>query len=100
MATARRRSIPADDFRFDIAPSGTKDGINATFVLPGGEKAIHSPGGIVIRAYKNGRRLQLGAGCDFTVSESGGAGTGYDTLTYETAPKSDDNLVVDFIVQR
>lgn len=99
MATARRRSIAASDFRWDIPLSGTKNGVNTVFTIPGGEKAIHS-GNIVIRVLYNGQRLQIGAGSDFTVSESGGAGTGFDTITLAIAPESDDNVVADFILFR
>lgn len=99
MATARRRSIPANDFRWDATLEGTKDGSNTLFRLPGGEKAYHS-GNLVIRVLRNGQRLQFGAGNDYTVSESGGPGTGFDEVTIEPPPRSGDNVVADYIIKR
>lgn len=46
--------------------------------------------------YFNGVRQLPGAGNDYTRSESGGPGTGYDTVTFAVAPRSGDNLMIDF----
>jgi hypothetical protein len=46
--------------------------------------------------YLRGLRLLEGAGNDYVASESGGAGTGYDTLTFSRAPRVDDNVFVDY----
>lgn len=46
--------------------------------------------------YYNGHRLQHGATNDYLVSESGGAGTGYDTLTLVIAPRVGDVLLIDY----
>ena len=99
MATARRRSIPASDFRWDIALAGVKNGANTTFTIPGGEKAFHS-GNLIIRAFWEGQKLQFGLGNGYTVAESGGPGTGFDTVLLTRAPKVDDNVTVDFVVKR
>lgn len=100
MATARRRSIPASDFRWDEPLAGIVDGVNATFTIPYSEKAFHSLGGLKIRPYKNGQRKGVGVGCDVTVTESGGPGTGFDTVVFATPPKVGDTLTVDYIVKR
>jgi hypothetical protein len=44
--------------------------------------------------YWNGQRLYQ----DVTFSESGGPGTGYDTVTFSEAPKSTTELLVDYYV--
>ena len=55
-------------------PSGVIDNANTDFTTandfqPGTE-----------RVYYNGERLKSGAGNDYTISESGGLGTGFDTI--------------------
>ena len=89
----------AQDVRENQPLVGTLDGVNAVFTLPGGEKAIHDPPRSQIKLYRNGYRQALGVGCDYTVSESGGAGTGFDTLTLDPAPRSYEILLVDYVVQ-
>jgi len=50
----------------------------------------------------NGVRQQPGASNDYVASESGGAGTGYDTITLSVAPRSragskpDDRVTIDY----
>ena len=52
--------------------------------------------------YFNGVRQTEGVGCDYVRSESGGAGTGYDTITFAVAPRSrpgakpDDSITIDY----
>jgi hypothetical protein len=52
--------------------------------------------------YFNGVRQMEGVGCDYVRSESGGAGTGYDTITLANAPRSrpgpktDDAVTIDY----
>ena len=69
---------------------GVQDGTNKQFTTPDIflEKSI--------RIYRNGQRLTRAN--DFTVLEGGGAGTGFNTFVLEIAPRSGDNLVVDYIV--
>lgn len=45
----------------------------------------------------NGQRLKEGSGHDYVVSESGGIGTGYDTITLEFIPRPSSNWVIDFV---
>lgn len=62
--------------RFNIEPSGAKNGVNTIFTLP--ENVVFS----TFRLYRNGVRLREDSGgtCDFKLVESGGSGTGYDSL--------------------
>ena len=55
-------------------------------------------------AFFNGVRQHPGASNDYTISESGGVGTGFDTITFAIAPrarpgvKPDDRVTVDYEV--
>ena len=71
---------PTQVMRWNIAPTGDKDGVNLTYTLP--DNADKD----TFRLYRNGvRQLQDdGGGCDFTLTESGGAGAGYDTIVMTT----------------
>lgn len=73
---------------YNEIPGGTIDGVNATFTTSqafvSGSEAVHY----------NGSRQRLGD--DYAISESGGAGTGFDTVTFLVPPRPDDNLVVDY----
>jgi hypothetical protein len=89
--------VLADDFRENVALAGVKNGVNTVFTIPGGDLARHEPPGVQIKLYRNGLRQNLGVGCDYTVSESGGAGTGFDTVTVDPAPLSYEILLVDFV---
>jgi len=46
--------------------------------------------------FYNGQALLEGSGCDYVASESGGVGTGYDTVTLEFTPRAGSNFWVDF----
>lgn len=80
-------------YRVGTVPSGAKDGVNLIFVIP--EPILHI-GTITAQIYLNGQRLKNGD--DYTLSESGGPGTGYDTITLiGPAPLSYEHLIVDYI---
>jgi hypothetical protein len=82
------------DLRWDIAVSGSVDGVNLDFITP--EKFVQvAPLTIVV--YRNGQRQTLGG--DYTVSESGGIGTGYDTITFASGAmvKPGTILRVDYV---
>jgi hypothetical protein len=85
---------PLESFRLDATPSGVINGSNTTFTLP--ESFIPS-GDLAIRVYRNGQRQTLGD--DYTVTESGGAGTGFDTIEFAApcAPKDGSVLRVDYV---
>lgn len=86
-------------FKQHVELIGTKDGSNRIFTVP--DKFINGPFGnndfrILVR--HNGRVLI--AGCDFTMTESGGPGTGYDTLTFITfVPNSQSELYADYVTE-
>lgn len=71
---------PTQVLRWNIAPTGDMDGVNLTYALP--ESADKG----TFRLYRNGvRQLQDDAGsCDFRLTESGGVGTGHDTIVITT----------------
>lgn len=75
---------------------GPKDGLNATFTTPGLEKYVHNLPFLDISVYYNGIRLSLLD--DYMVVESGGPGTGYDTIIMTTPPLSNDHLSADYIM--
>ena len=85
---------PGDGQVCNEVPSGVIDGANTVFTtasnfVDGSEKF-----------YLNGNRLRSGVGCDYLTSESGGLGTGFDTLTLAFAPKgapgNPDQLLIDY----
>jgi len=82
-------------FRWNKELAGTKDGVNTTFTVTG--EYFVQTGDIIIRVYLNGQRLQEGVGDDYIVSESGGPGTGYDTVTLAVAPLSWERITADYI---
>jgi len=81
------------DLRLSIVPIGTIDGINAVFTTPENFVQVDP---LIIRVYRNGQRQTLGG--DYDVSESGGPGTGYDTITFlgKAVPKKEDILRLDY----
>ena len=70
--------------RTGVVLAGSIDNINQVFVAP--DKFIHESGIRSVEVYYNGQRLLETD--DYTVSESGGVGTGYDTVTMQIAPRS------------
>lgn len=88
--------------RVGVSLGGPKNGYNREFTTP--EAFVHDPGGTgkTISLWHNGRRLiqtplaNPGEG-DFTVTESGGVGTGFDTINLLTfAPVVRSTLVADY----
>lgn len=94
MATARRRAIAQADQRWNIPLGGVKDGVNTTFDTP---EKYRQVGNLVIRVYLNGQRLVLGGGADYTVAESGGMGSGFDTVILSFALIPTDVLTADYV---
>lgn len=83
------------DIRTAIDLIGTKNQINHVFTTP--EKFVHLSGNsIKIKIYRNGQRQFLHG--DYEVSESGGSGTGFDTITFYKPPRFFESLVCDYIV--
>ena len=75
---------------------GLKNESNVIFTTPGLEKFVHNLPFIDINVYYNGQRLALLD--DYMVAESGGPGTGYDTIVMTIAPYPNDHLFADYIL--
>jgi hypothetical protein len=69
---------------YNSTPSGTKNGVNLVFTL------ANTPSAGTVRLYKNGMRMTVGSGNDYTISGA--------TITFEAgmAPGASDNLVADY----
>ncbi len=81
--------------RFEQALVGIKNGTNLVFTAP--EIFLQN----TFQLFFNGQRLAEGAANDYTTSESGGGGAGFDTITLlapELAPLPDEQLFADYIV--
>jgi len=86
---------PADVEKFQVELIGAKNGVNVTYLVP--DKFNEEK----IRVYRNGVRQMrddVGA-CDIEVEESGGPGTGFDTIIFvDRAPVAGENLFADYVV--
>lgn len=69
---------------YNESPSGTKNGVNLVFTL------ANTPSAGTVRLYKNGMRMTVGSGNDYTISGA--------TITLEAgmAPGASDNLIADY----
>lgn len=90
--------VTIDSVREYVTLLGAQDDSNLVYTIP--DKAINDPPKLQLKVYRNGVRCNPGAGNDYTVSESGGAGTGYDTITFATgtAPRADECLWADYVL--
>jgi hypothetical protein len=92
------RAIPApaagtgsSSFRiFNEMPVGAINGVNTVYMAafyfePGTEGVYH-----------NGVRQMEGALCDYVRSESGGVGTGFDTIVFAVPLRVGDNLLIEY----
>ena len=71
-------------------------GFTPVFTLS--SKAYHNTVlGIEIQVALNGIKMREGAGNDFTASESGGVGTGFDTITFNFTPAAGYALLVEYL---
>jgi hypothetical protein len=75
---------------------GVRDGVNQVFTLPSGDKFVHNLPYLTLAVFVNGVRLSLLD--DFLISESGGLDTGFDTVTLDEAPYSNDHLTADYVL--
>jgi hypothetical protein len=83
--------------RKNVPVIGTIDGVNAVFTLPFSDKGLVESPGVTIETMYNGQNLLDGVGNDVTLSESGGGGTGFDTITFlHFAPRIGDNIQVSY----
>lgn len=77
--------------RYGVEPVGARNGVNHSYVVP--EYFVAE----ALRVYLNGQRLYAGTGNDFEMLESGGVGSGYDTIVMAIAPLSVDRLILDYV---
>jgi hypothetical protein len=96
LQNAQQLFIAVGRFRTGQGLIGIKNGVNHTYTTPGLEKYVHNLPFLTMQVYLNGMRLALLD--DYTVSESGGPGTGYDTITLVIAPRANDHLLADYVV--
>lgn len=94
-------SLNFDIFRENIQPSGPYDGSGRDYTIP--DAAVHDPPRAQVKVYHGGRRLIHGPivdGGEYEMIESGGAGTGYDTIRLTAfAPKTNNKpLICDYLV--
>lgn len=88
-------AIPVGRLRTGQKLLGVKDGANLTFTVPFGDKFAHNLPFLSIHVFYNGVRLTLLD--DYLISESGGSGTGYDSVTLLVAPVSADKVTADYV---
>lgn len=93
--TVNQRFIAAVRFRTGVELLGAKDLVNSTYTVPFGDTFTHNLPFLTIQVYLNGQRLKLLD--DYTVVESGGVGTGHDTVVLEISPHPDDKVTADYV---
>lgn len=96
LQAAQTRFIEIGRLRTGQNLVGPKDGSNVTFQVPANERYSHNLPFLTIDVFLNGMRLALLD--DFYVVESGGSGTGYDTVVLIEAPFADDHLLADYVI--
>lgn len=86
-------------FRQGIYLIGSQDNVNRIFTTP--DKFIQgSLGGNIFKILIRHNGRDLVEGIDYIVSESGGAGTGYDTIIFiSLTPKPNSVIVADYVVK-
>lgn len=79
--------------RTNVVPIGVVDGVNTVFTTP--TKFRHD-GFSNEMVYLRGLRLFEGLDSDYIAVESGGPGTGFNTLIFSSAPFPGDAMLVDY----
>ncbi len=72
---------------------GTIDGVNTVFSTP---RNFLRTADFEEAVYLRGLRRCEGPGADYVASESGGPGTGYDTITFLNPPRVGDTIIIDY----
>ena len=94
LQTAQQLFIAVGRYRTGISLIGPKDGSNQAFHTPGHEKFTHNLPYLTMHVYFNGvRQLLLD---DYVLVESGGPGTGYDTVLLDRVVRFDDVIFADY----
>jgi len=84
------------DARYREKLIGTKNGVNVVFTT---SQKFTRATGKEEWVYHNGVFQEFGVGNDYVASESGGVGTGFDTITMSVAPYSWEKLEIVYIPQ-
>lgn len=99
----RKKAPPSGAIILGIFLIGVKNGANRVFNTP---TNFRTPSSLIqtIEVFHNGRRLFLDMSnpsplfSDYSISESGGVGTGFDTINFLTfAPSSRSVIVANYI---
>lgn len=93
-STEAQPAPPGGSRLFQQSVTGVQDGVNLVFTTA---LKFLASGPSRESFFVNGVLQLQGSGNDYTVSESGGPGTGYDTITMAYPPLSYDRLCVDFV---
>ena len=97
LQVAKQLFIQINRYRVGQELVGVKDGANVVYTTPGLEKFAHNLPFLDISVIYNGGRLKLLD--DYAVIESGGTGTGFDTIMIlDLPPESGDHLFADYIL--
>jgi len=96
LQTAQQLFIAVGRYRTGQGLLGAKDGVNLVYTTPSSENFVHNLPFLSIQVYYNGVRQTLLD--DYTVSESGGVGTGFDTITMGVPMRPGDKLIADYII--
>lgn len=88
-------------FKQNVTLDGTKDDINREFTVPAPDKFIDGTlGANIFRILVKHDGRELVQGVDYFVSESGGVGTGFDTVTFISfVPGPEDTIFADYVVE-
>lgn len=83
-------NVDGEGSEFGVVLVGTINGSNLVFTTP--DEFVHA----TLRVFYNGVRVHEPE--DYAASESGGPGTGFDTVTFVAgfAPKTGDRLLADY----
>lgn len=76
--------------------SAQVNGVLSTFTMTGNAYQ-NSGAGILVEVYLNGSLQRQGALNDYTITESGGGGTGFDTISFTFVPTIGDVLLVRYL---
>lgn len=96
LQAAQQLFIALNRYRVGQNLTGPKDGVNLVYHTPGLEKFTHNLPFLDINVLYNGVRLALLD--DYTVTESGGPGTGFDTIVLNIPALSNDHLFADYVI--
>ena len=89
----RVRDTSTLKIREGVVLLGDYNGLNVAFTTP--ETFVQTTN-LNISVYRNGQRLRSGPSHDYVAVESGGPGTGYDTVQVALAPHSEEILTADY----